>query len=859
MQILTPGGAREVAEVVPAGSVVPPFGNTAGTIAEGNHTHPGYATASQVSSMIGAIPASVVVGTTSSTVAAGDAPKAAVLARVGLSGADVMDYISAAGQTPTDADLTAAVQAAINFCAPTGGVVSMSSGLTLRLGSTLQGKPGVVLAKKGHGSGSNPSSNPKFIWNGTHMGGPMLRYAGSGQNLQGTSIIEVGFEGQTGKRPTYCVLYDVNADGTTCKVDRGTILRGASFARAGTSAIRYEGGITNLLIESCNWDHISGYAISINANSGSWYGRVGGQGTWDCGSEPETVPLGFLNVDGSTAINNSYYVVDVSGYRLEVNQTLSGAGRLFQLGQNLSISNKVQHHLRVGPMQIAPGNNTIAGLTDMFGFTSPTDDYDISWVNCVGGGALRNWIANVVTTQLVPPTSQLATGGRVMAHIYGSPGSEQGWDVEMVNKRILQLSVGGMDSSPAMRNLRGFIAYQDIAGQFVQTPAAGWLATYNDAGVLKVKTPDGVVSALATAAAITAAVAPALPPAPVVLTDAVTIAWLTASAYLPTAKVTIAGNRFLSISNPIAGQRGILVVTQDSTGGWTLTLPSGSQQPGGLGNASMVNTAAGSVSELKYYYDGATYWWSVSQNVGSLATTVTSLGNTVASLVPLSSTLADAATINWLTASDYFPIAKVTIGANRFLAISNPVVGQRGMLIVTQDGTGGWTLTLPSASQQPGGLGNASMVSTAANSVTQLSYFYDGTTFWWGIVQNTTALAATVVTNTANITNLTPTAPVVLTDAVTVNWATGSVQYPVATLSLTGNHFLAISGGFEGQRGTIYVSNTGAFSLTLPSASVQPGALANASMVTQTAGALDRLEYVQRSGKFEWTAYKNLA
>ena len=91
--------------------------------------------------------------------------------------------------------------------------------------------------------------------------------------------------------------------------------------------------------------------------------------------------------------------------------------------------------------------------------------------------------------------------------------------------------------------------------------------------------------------------------------------------------------------------------------------------------------------------------------------------------------LSDGATITWNMANGYN--AKVTLGGNRTLSITNVADGMSGCLIVTQDGTGSRTLTLPSGSVVIGG-GTFSL-SSGANDVDILTFVYTGTTYYWSI------------------------------------------------------------------------------------------------------------------------------
>jgi len=109
--------------------------------------------------------------------------------------------------------------------------------------------------------------------------------------------------------------------------------------------------------------------------------------------------------------------------------------------------------------------------------------------------------------------------------------------------------------------------------------------------------------------------------APQNLTDAATISWNPANGL--NANVTLGGDRTLSFSaTPTSGSYGTLVVTQDGSGGRTLTLPSGTNKV--LGSASTTTIALSSAANAKdilnFYFDGTTYFWNIGQGYGTTAT-----------------------------------------------------------------------------------------------------------------------------------------------------------------------------------------------------------------------------------------------
>jgi hypothetical protein len=80
--------------------------------------------------------------------------------------------------------------------------------------------------------------------------------------------------------------------------------------------------------------------------------------------------------------------------------------------------------------------------------------------------------------------------------------------------------------------------------------------------------------------------------------------------------------------------------------------------------------------------------------------------------------------------------AAVTLTGNATLSITNEAAGMYGLIRVKQDATGSRTLTLPAGSKVINGGGGAVSLTTAANAVDVLSYFYDGTNYFWTVGYN---------------------------------------------------------------------------------------------------------------------------
>ena len=97
-------------------------------------------------------------------------------------------------------------------------------------------------------------------------------------------------------------------------------------------------------------------------------------------------------------------------------------------------------------------------------------------------------------------------------------------------------------------------------------------------------------------------------------------------------------------------------------------------------------------------------------------------------------TLSFGSTVTWDQTKG--ATAAVTLTANATLAITNEVAGMYGLIRVTQDATGSRTLTLPGGSRVINGGGGIVTLTTTASATDILSYFYDGTNYYWTVGYN---------------------------------------------------------------------------------------------------------------------------
>jgi hypothetical protein len=115
-----------------------------------------------------------------------------------------------------------------------------------------------------------------------------------------------------------------------------------------------------------------------------------------------------------------------------------------------------------------------------------------------------------------------------------------------------------------------------------------------------------------------------------------------------------------------------LVVTQDGTGGRTLTLPSTANKVLGSTSTTTIalSTAAGAKDIINFYYDGTNCYWNVGQGYGTAASAAsTNLASSVSGTLAVANGGTGAATLTGyvkgtgttaMTASATIPVADVT-------------------------------------------------------------------------------------------------------------------------------------------------------------------------------------------------------
>ncbi len=128
--------------------------------------------------------------------------------------------------------------------------------------------------------------------------------------------------------------------------------------------------------------------------------------------------------------------------------------------------------------------------------------------------------------------------------------------------------------------------------------------------------------------------APIYATTPQLLTSGSTITWNPTQGL--NASVTLDQNSTLSFSSTLAaGSSGTLVITQDVTGGRTITLPSTTNKVLGSNSTTSIalSEASGATDILNFYYDGTNCFWNIGQGYGINGTT--NLSSSVSGKLPV--------------------------------------------------------------------------------------------------------------------------------------------------------------------------------------------------------------------------------
>lgn len=94
-------------------------------------------------------------------------------------------------------------------------------------------------------------------------------------------------------------------------------------------------------------------------------------------------------------------------------------------------------------------------------------------------------------------------------------------------------------------------------------------------------------------------------------------------------------------------------------------------------------------------------------------------------------TLSGSGTITWLVERGFN--ASLNLTGNVTLSVGALTAGDYGVIKVKQSSSGGNTLTLPAGSKVSNGGAGAVTLTSTANAIDILSFYYDGTNLFWNI------------------------------------------------------------------------------------------------------------------------------
>ena len=363
--------------------------------------------------------------------------------------------------------------------------------------------------------------------------------------------------------------------------------------------------------------------------------------------------------------------------------------------------------------------------------------------------------------------------------------------------------------------------------------------------------------------------APIFASTPQALTDATTIEWNPTLGL--NASVTLAGNRTLSFtSTPAVGSYGTLVVTQDATGGRTITLPSTTNKVLGStsGTTIALSTTANAKDILNFYYDGTNCYWNIGQGYGAAATAPFTLTTTGTGAATLSGTTLNipsvSSTVNAGSISGTIAVANGGTGVTTSTGTGNVVLSTSPTLITPALGTPS-SVVLTSATGLPltTGVTGTLAVGNGGTGATTLTGYVKGT--------GTTAMTASANIPVADVTGAAPlasptftgtltapiyaTTPQLLTSGSTITW--NPTQGLNASVTLDQNSILSFSATPpSGSYGTLVVTQdgTGGRTITLPAtANKVLGSTSTTSIALSTsAGAKDILNFYYDGTNCYW-------
>jgi hypothetical protein len=151
---------------------------------------------------------------------------------------------------------------------------------------------------------------------------------------------------------------------------------------------------------------------------------------------------------------------------------------------------------------------------------------------------------------------------------------------------------------------------------------------------------------------------------------------------------------------PAIGSYGTLVVTQDATGGRTITLPSTSNKVLGSTSTTTItlSSAANAKDILNFYYDGTNCYWNIGQGYGTAATVAsTNLASSVSGTLAVANGGTGATTLTGIVKGNGTGTMSAAVAGTDYVIPGGNITGTAtnvtGTVAVANGGTGATTLT----------------------------------------------------------------------------------------------------------------------------------------------------------------------
>jgi hypothetical protein len=512
--------------------------------------------------------------------------------------------------------------------------------------------------------------------------------------------------------------------------------------------------------------------------------------------------------------------------------------------------------IAIGPISGGGGNQSVAiGLAAWTGANNATAVGTLAAAGHVNSSAIGyqavttspNTIqlgADGVTVQGSTAITNVRTSGTLTAGAVSYPNTHGS------SGQVLSTTGNGTLTwvAPTASSLSGTVAV--VNGGTGATTATGALTNLGAAPIAS-PTFTGTVTA------------PIYASTPQALTDAATIDWNPTNGL--NAIVTLGGNRTLSFASmPAIGSYGTLVVTQDATGGRTITLPSTSNKVLGSTSTTTItlSSAANAKDILNFYYDGTNCYWNIGQGYGTATPAViTNLASGVSGTLPVANGGSGAATLTGyikgngtsaMTANASIPVADVTGAA----PLASPTFTGTPVAPTASAGTN--TTQVATTEFVTGAVASATITdaTTIAKGKLQLAGDLAGTADAPTVPG--LALKAPIASPTFTGTVTAPiyaSTPQALTDTATIDW--NPLNGLNASVTLGGNRTLSFSSmPAIGSYGTLVVTQdaTGGRTITLPSIANKVLGSTSTTNVTlsSAAGAKDILNFYYDGTNCYW-------